>query len=232
MEKPPFKLSIRLNIKDQSALEVPPQEYVYRWDRIFGAATAVILVLAAFIGGGWYWLKTPAPETVAEAEAEPITLVQPDPVAEPEPEPELEPEAVASVETVTITPEVVAPVLVEETDSADVHILSDHFTHAQLTSDVQHGEPIDHAGARIPMNEKGLIRVYLYTEMEGLQGRTLYHDWYLGDQRMARVTMRPQAATVAASSSKFIDRHMLGNWRVEVHSSDGEPMVRTAFEVY
>lgn len=118
-----------------------------------------------------------------------------------------------------------------QTALAKVQILSDHLIRAQLSNNMRHGEPTDHAAAVIPMSEEGLIKVYFFAEFERLKGQTIYYDWFLEDKRMARVRARPQLDTASAHSSKYVDRHMLGQWHVEVRTETGDALGRADFEV-
>lgn len=120
--------------------------------------------------------------------------------------------------------------LLAQTQS-DIEILSSHILRAQLSNEIQDREPVDVASAVIPMNDEGLVTVYLFTELEGLQGQTVYYDWYRGEKREARVALRPHLSSMRAYASKFIDRHMLGEWRVEVQTAAGEPLAQGDFEV-
>ncbi|WP_250655457.1 DUF2914 domain-containing protein [Alkalimarinus coralli] len=112
-----------------------------------------------------------------------------------------------------------------------VTIESSRIVKAQLTHRVKNSEPVDKLGSVIPMNEDKLIRVYLFTGMEGLKGETLYHDWYLSGKKMARVKIKVKNDKTSASSSKFIDRHMTGDWRVKVTTSRGDELVSASFNV-
>ncbi|TDT40191.1 hypothetical protein DES49_1955 [Halospina denitrificans] len=208
----------------------------YRWDRIIGAMLALVLLLAGTVGG-WYLMRpspTPAPLFT------PVPVIVPVDRPEPEKAAEAAPPTVVALEEspghtgddskpaskgVQSQPSIVGATL------SRVQILSEALVRARLTRDVVNREPVGTASALIPMNAGGLIRVYLFTEMDGLKGQTIHHDWYLNDQRMARVTMRPQGERIAASSSKYIDQNMRGAWRVEVTTEQGEPLARSEFEV-
>lgn len=115
--------------------------------------------------------------------------------------------------------------------AAEVRILSEHLSRVQLTSGLLDKEPVDQAPALMPMNTDGLIKVYLFTRIEGLKGQTVFHDWYLGDERMARVSIDTLTDQMRASSSKYIDQHMLGKWTVMVRTAEGELLARGEFEV-
>ncbi len=120
---------------------------------------------------------------------------------------------------------------VGESGDAVVHILSDHLVRAQLTRDVVDREPVDNAPAVIQMNDEGILKVFFFTELARLQGETLYYDWYLGDERMARVTIRPHLQSMRAYAVKHIDQTMLGSWQVRVQTADDSPLAMAEFEV-
>ena len=81
------------------------------------------------------------------------------------------------------------------------------------------------------MPDSGLIKVMLHTEMHGLAGIRLYHEWSLDGKRQARVRVPVNTAKQTSYSSKFIDKHMLGLWQVKVLDDAGEAYVLADFEV-
>lgn len=120
---------------------------------------------------------------------------------------------------------------VAKIEPAEVRTLTNHIRRAQLTSDVVNREPVDQLPSTIVMNEEGLLRIYLFTETVGLEGRTLYHHWYLNGKQMARVQLPGLKHPVALSSSKFIDRHMTGTWTVKIIDDRNMLLAETEFEV-
>lgn len=125
-----------------------------------------------------------------------------------------------------------SPVPVSREEREDpVTLYSDHVLRAQLTSRLEDKAPTERLGSRIRMNEKGLLRVYLFTELKGLKNQSVYYDWYLDSERRARVTVRPHLEQMRASVSKFIDQNMLGQWEVKVVLSDDTLLSRVRFEV-
>lgn len=112
-----------------------------------------------------------------------------------------------------------------------VVIHDDRIARAQITHQIINREPVEKLGHTIAMSEAGIIRVYLFTEMQNLKGETVYHDWYLGDKRMARVTLNVRYDRTRASSSKYINRQMAGDWRVMVTNRAGDLLVSAQFNV-
>ncbi len=116
-------------------------------------------------------------------------------------------------------------------DAASIELLSDHIIRAQLTTGLEEKEPIDEIPNVLTMDSDGLIRIYLFTEIQGMEGQLHFHDWYLEDERVARVEIRPSVDPMRASSAKYIDRHMVGDWRVEVVTEEGELLAKGEFSV-
>ncbi len=116
-------------------------------------------------------------------------------------------------------------------DATSIKLLSDHLIRAQLSTGLEEKEPIDEIPNVLRMDSDGLIRIYLFTEIQGMKGQLHFHDWYLEDERVARVEIRPSVDSMRASSAKYIDRHMLGDWRVEVVTEEGELLAKGAFSV-
>ncbi len=113
-----------------------------------------------------------------------------------------------------------------------IKLLSDGIVHAQLTHALDNEKkPVDKLTKPLRMNEEGLLRVYLYTEIRGLSGATLYHTWYLNGDRMARVRIPVVRDDYRASSSKFIDTMMLGAWQVTITDDGGKPYADVSFVV-
>jgi hypothetical protein len=101
----------------------------------------------------------------------------------------------------------------------------------QLTSEVHDGAPVDEIRGIIPMNAKGLVKVFLYMETEGLKGRVLFHDWYWKDKRIAHARVPLRHTPQNAATSKYIDRIMTGPWRVVVVDERNTVYAETRFEV-
>lgn len=114
---------------------------------------------------------------------------------------------------------------------ASIKLLSDHVIRAQLSTGLEQKEPIDEIPNVLTMDSDGLIRIYLFTEIQGMEGQLHFHDWYLEDERVARVEIRPSADPMRASSAKYIDRNMVGDWRVEVVTEEGELLAEGEFSV-
>ena len=237
----------------------PQETVVYLWGRIFAALFVLFLVVGGIIWGAFEIFGTgEQKEALVEnqsVEAPSLPSVYIDqPASEPEPiqlpktaareKPEVaEPPASMSEtasETASSEPSaeptpLPAPPAEEPEPTPEVatsiQLLSDHLIRAQLSTGLEEKEPVGEIPNVLKMNSDGLIRIYLFTEIRGMKGQLHFHDWYLEDERVARVEIRPSVDPMRASSAKYIDRHMLGDWRVEVVTEEGELLAKGAFSV-
>jgi len=103
---------------------------------------------------------------------------------------------------------------------------------ASLTKGIDaNRQPVDVLGYQIAMQDQNLIKVVLYTEMQDIRGVTLYHEWYQGDKRHAKVRIPVTVNKQTSFSSKYIDRHMMGEWTVRVRDEQGEMYAMANFNV-
>ncbi|MDC0664290.1 DUF2914 domain-containing protein [Marinobacter sp. SS21] len=221
---------------------------MYHWGRILGALSLVLLTVSVVVWGLWQWqfsddkAAQAAPGTIAYGEDSGESMSQPPERTQPsnpiETPPTLPLQAFAPGSAgndhlaIQAAPE--QPQLIREPDTvfpAEVAILSPQLVRVQLTSGLNAKEPVDELPASIELPENELLRIYLFTETRNLNGKLVYHDWSRNGRRMARVPIRLYSDTMRASSSKFIDRHMLGFWRVTVVNARGEVYASVEFDV-
>ena len=67
--------------------------------------------------------------------------------------------------------------------------------------------------------------------MENLRGQNLFHYWYLNGEKHARVRVPVNHNQQRSSSSKFINKQMLGKWTVQVLDDQGKAYVEASFDV-
>ena len=99
---------------------------------------------------------------------------------------------------------------------------------AVISSDVVDREPVN-VGTRF---QSAVGRLFCYTKIVGAEDPTeIAHVWYYGDVERARVSLSVKASTWRTYSSKLIQSHEIGNWRVEVLDSAGNVMETLQFEI-
>ena len=75
-------------------------------------------------------------------------------------------------------------------------------------------------------------RVYCFTKITGaVEPVTISHVWYFNDQEKARTVLKIKSKNWRTWSSKKILKGWVGNWRVDVVSSDGVVLAGKEFTV-
>jgi hypothetical protein len=92
-------------------------------------------------------------------------------------------------------------------------------TMGAICRDVINREPVD-VGTSF---EASVGKLYCLTKIIGAAGPTeITHVWYFGNSERARVSLDVNSASWRTYSSKIIQTHEVGAWRVEVLGPGGE----------
>lgn len=173
----------------------------------------------------------PAPTTTADSPSAPPQSAVPPLLEEVAPLEANVPEMPASL----LPPETAPDEFMDdpvETNLAQVTRNPQYVTSLQLTSGLKNKNPTDVLDAQIMLGDRTLVKIYAYSELTNLKGEKVFHEWYLGDKRMARVPVGVYLNDMRASSSKYIDRTMAGDWRLEITRANGEKLGRMDFRVH
>jgi len=114
---------------------------------------------------------------------------------------------------------------------AEVLIVNSGISRAVLTTRLEEQNPGEPLAAQVVLPTEGIMKVILFTEMRGIRGKTLYHEWYREGVRQARVKIPVNVDPQRSYSSKYINHQMLGKWQVKVLDEQSEPYILTDFEV-
>ena len=99
---------------------------------------------------------------------------------------------------------------------------------AAVCEKVEDRQPVS-AGTSFPVS---VARLYCFTKIVGAQSPTeVTHVWYFGDTERARINLSVRAAAWRTYSSKALQAHEIGAWRVEVLGPTGEILKTVRFEV-
>ena len=98
---------------------------------------------------------------------------------------------------------------------------------AAICRDVVGREPVD-AGTHF---EPSVGKLYCFTQITGAQGPTeIFHVWYFAETERARVPLSVNAGSWRTYSSKIIQSHEIGDWRVDVLDPEGKVLETLLFE--
>jgi len=114
---------------------------------------------------------------------------------------------------------------------AELSIKHPAISQAVLTLELNNNEPGSPLPRELALPESGITKVILFTEMQGLRGQTLFHDWYRNGVRQARVKIPVNVNTQRSFSSKFINTQMTGDWQVKVVDAKSTLYIAAEFKV-
>lgn len=260
MSKPdnPLKLRMKATIGSKAPEPTSNEIVVYHWGRIFGVLTVLLLLVVAFL---WiFWPVTKMENVDANPAAEQQTTTadnskQKQPASD-QPQADYlvatdesagaghaegdgqapvtgndKPATTTSAASPAESEPDPQPVAESNHALAEVSIQSPHLQRATLTQNLQEKEPVGNLPGEVTMSEEGIIRVFFFNHLLDLKGQTLFHDWYRDGERVARVTIQPYSDSMRASSAKYINRDMLGQWRVEAVTGEGSVLGSGRFQV-
>jgi hypothetical protein len=99
---------------------------------------------------------------------------------------------------------------------------------AAICRDVVDREP-DGYGISFPVS---VGKLYCFTKITGAQSPTqITHVWFFDGNERARIDLAVNSSSWRTYSSKIIQPHELGTWRVDVLDSGGNVLKRLEFEV-
>lgn len=118
-----------------------------------------------------------------------------------------------------------------DTQAPKLSILNNAITHAVLTLDLNDKVSVTSIPYKLVLPEEGIVKVMLLTEMNGLRGKKLFHEWYRNGVRQARVKIPVNINKQRSYSSKYINEQMLGDWQVKVVDEKADTYVLASFNV-
>ena len=75
-------------------------------------------------------------------------------------------------------------------------------------------------------------RLFCFTRVVGVEGTSqVYHVWYWGEVERARVQLSIRSPSWRTNSSKVIQEHEVGPWRVDVLDADGNVLATLRFRI-
>ncbi|MBN2242597.1 MAG: DUF2914 domain-containing protein [Acidobacteria bacterium] len=78
----------------------------------------------------------------------------------------------------------------------------------------------------------GVEKLYCFTRINGAAvDSEITHVWYYGDIERARISLAVRSASYRTFSSKRIQAHEVGRWRVEVLGPDGAVLKTIPFSI-
>ena len=101
---------------------------------------------------------------------------------------------------------------------------------AQLTSNIQQRQPVDDIN-QISLGDKLSKPIFLFLHLNNFRGEKILINWYYRDQSVAKITLPVGNNDWRTYSSKVLNRHRLGPWRVTASDQAGNLVTEFKFRV-
>ena len=102
---------------------------------------------------------------------------------------------------------------------------SAYVARAGFTTAIKNREPVDRVNVLHNVDSK----VYYFTDLRNMTGRTIIHRWMLDGEVVADVPFKVKGPRWRVYSSKSLKPHMLGRWSVAVLDGSGNTMASSTF---
>jgi hypothetical protein len=96
---------------------------------------------------------------------------------------------------------------------------------AQFTTGIVDREPVDRIVVATPLIRK----VYFFTDLRNLEGRTVTHRWRYKGQVVMQVPFEVRGPRWRVNSMKEIEPEQVGEWSVTVYDESGWPLYTELF---
>ena len=117
----------------------------------------------------------------------------------------------------------VVPLSIQAQQAGDVKV-----TTAVICKNVVDRQPVE-PGSSFPVS---VGKLYCYTKVENIQNSAnVVHTWYYGDTQRAQVSLNIYPPSWRTHSSKIIQAHEIGAWRVEILDTTGNLLETVRFEI-
>lgn len=106
---------------------------------------------------------------------------------------------------------------------------SDKVSRATFATAISRLEPVESIDGILPA-ERGLSRLYFFTELRGLNGQRIRHRWLINGQRIADIPVNVSSDRFRASSNMRLSKNRLGTWEVQVVDRQGNVLHASRLE--
>lgn len=115
------------------------------------------------------------------------------------------------------------PLSVQAQTAGDVKV-----TTAVICHNVVDRQPVE-PGTSFPVS---VGRLYCYTKIENIKNaENIVHMWYYGDTQRAQISLNINPPSWRTYSSKIIQPHEIGAWRVDILDTTGNLLETVRFEI-
>lgn len=102
---------------------------------------------------------------------------------------------------------------------------------ALLTYEINNKEPVGEIAQTINISQTKPVLVYYYNELNKMNGRKVYHEWWKNGMIVTRQELNISADTWRTSSRKLLTDNAKGNWAVRLVDENGQILNEKTFKV-
>lgn len=110
-------------------------------------------------------------------------------------------------------------------------IYSKQVVRSLLTNKVINNEPIDLISSPILVEKDNVRRLYYFTELKDMSGKTIYHNWIYKGKSVFRKKVNINGNRWRVTTQKKLDNTLLGDWKVILTDSNDQLLHEIKFEV-
>jgi len=131
---------------------------------------------------------------------------------------------------ITLPTPTVTKAVVKEVDPISTEKIktNNNIRRAQFTNGIIKREPVDNVD-QLSASEKELKKLYYFTELRGLKGQTITHQWQHENNVVAEVEFKVRGNRWRVYSSKYLQSHKKGSWQVVVKDAKGNLLETSQF---
>lgn len=125
------------------------------------------------------------------------------------------------------TEPITKPAITKQADSTFKS--NNNIARAQFTNGISKREPIDDIAGQLTAAEQELKKLYYFTELQGLKGQTITHQWQYDNKVVAKVEFKVRGNRWRVYSSKYLKHYKKGTWQVIVKDEKGKLLETSQF---
>ncbi len=108
---------------------------------------------------------------------------------------------------------------------------SDFVARSQLSYLVKNREPQDKVISPIKIDRNKTIKIYYFTEIRNMTGRTVFHLWIYNGKQIFKKPIKVKRPRWRAATYKTVDGSLVGNWQVKLLDEKSNPLDTLSFEI-
>lgn len=136
-------------------------------------------------------------------------------------------------EPTAVVPRPNSAIATDASSGVTAEIFSDDVVEARMSAHISDTlQPLGYLSQEIGLGEPAFQTVYVFTSLSQREDDKLVYRWYLNDQLQAEVPVLVRGNVDWQSySSKNINGQMLGPWKIELQTLEGEVLMQAKFNV-